>query len=742
MNREQRISWIGDAAFAASRKLDIRHKEMEAAPEAGQHPDDLLNHHLLLRKSFDCGDTAPVQATLSISADDYCKVYINGQYVAEGPAQGYPDRYYYQRLEIQSYLQPGPNVIAVHLYYHGKIARSYTSGDYRHGLWASLEADGKTLLVSDPSWRIQAAEEFTAKTTLGYDTQYHEHIDSRLAATGWRELDFDDRSWSPAALQPGMEDMQLIAQPTPPVQLSTRYPAEIRRIGEDRLWIDFGQEITGALRVKASGAAGQVVEIGCGEELLDDGHVRSTMRCNCDYRDRWTLSGGEGDVLEWFDYKAFRYAEIITPPGVQVDQESIYAAVRHYPVDEAGGQLRSDSQLLDAIWHICRQAVVYGTQDYYTDCPSREKGGYLGDNTIIAQSHFYISGDLRLFKKALEDFAATTSICPGMMAVTPGSLMQEIADYSLQWPMQVLMYYKHSGDVAFVKRMLPYAQGLVAHFQAFGGADGLLHNVNDKWNLVDWPVGFLDGYDFPLTRPVGPGCHNVINAFYRDALRSTNELMKIAGEEGTLYDLAAFDAAFHRAFWDEDAGLYRDATRSSHHSLHANMLPMAFGMVPGSSRSGVVAFLKQKRLSCGVYMAYFYLRALAAAGEYTAIWDTILSQEPHEYPSSDPNDPDAVTVTYGYWANMVKEGATTCFEAWSKELKWNTSLCHPWASSPIPIIIEDILGVQPAEPGWGSILLRPHLPPDMPDVELTLLLPCGSVLVQVRNGEVTVHPLT
>ena len=41
---------------------------------------------------------------------------------------------------------------------------------------------------------------------------------------------------------------------------------------------------------------------------------------------------------------------------------------------------------------------------------------------------------------------------------------------------------------------------------------------------------------------------------------------------------------------------------------------------------------------------------------------------------------------------MVKEGASTCYEAWGKEQKWNTSLCHPWASAPISVLIEGILG--------------------------------------------------
>ncbi|MBQ9116277.1 MAG: hypothetical protein IJY04_04590, partial [Clostridia bacterium] len=52
------------------------------------------------------------------------------------------------------------------------------------------------------------------------------------------------------------------------------------------------------------------------------------------------------------------------------------------------------------------------------------------------------------------------------------------------------------------------------------------------------------------------------------------------------------------------------------------------------------------------------------------------------------------------WYNMVREGGTACFEAWGKDKKWNTSLCHPWASSPVPVLIEDIL---PLHPELGSV---------------------------------------
>ena len=45
----------------------------------------------------------------------------------------------------------------------------------------------------------------------------------------------------------------------------------------------------------------------------------------------------------------------------------------------------------------------------------------------------------------------------------------------------------------------------------------------------------------------------------------------------------------------------------------------------------------------------------------------------------------------GAWLRMLREGATTTFEAWGKEEKWNTSLCHPWATSPVLILGDPLL---------------------------------------------------
>lgn len=715
MDKKWTASWIMDRRFYGRKPIDVYHKE--TVPTVMPEPiEELQNLHMLARKSFEL-KTEAGHAIVHITGDDYYKLYVNGHYIGQGPAQGNHYHYYYNEFDVSPYLRQGENVIAVHVYYHGLISRSFNSGDLRQGLIAELIADGQVLAYTDGSWKYQAAREFGAAKTFGYDTQFQEHIDSRLAAKGWRLPGYDDSDWL-SAWRHIADDHRLFLLPTPNLSVYPVKPMLVTHI-EGGYLLDFGSELTGQFTMRAQGESGQTIEIRCGEELHPDGKVRYEMRCNCTYVDTWTLSGDE-DTLELFDYKAFRYVEVIMPAGVAVavDPESFGAIVRHYPLDEDACAFESSNELLNAIWAICKNGVKFGTQENYVDCPSREKGQYLGDNTVITHAHAYLTGDLRMYRKALEDFALLSAkVCPGFMAVAPGHYMQEIADFSLQWPLQLLRYYRFSGDREFLERMYPVAERLMDYFAGFAREDGLLESV-DKWNLVDWPENLRDGYEFGGQGKSKPGCHNVINAFYFGAMVTMKEIR----EELQLFPyseeaLNRFREAFAQAFYDSGRKLFVDSEHSSHASLHANVLPLLFGLAPAEATAPIVELIREKRLSCGVYMAYFVLKALAVADEHELIYELITSDDLHS------------------WGNMVREGATTCFEAWSKELKWNTSLCHPWASAPIPVMIEDVLGIKPAAPGWKQVRFTPKTLKSLKEVHVSFLTPSGRFTLEYVDGE-------
>jgi len=691
-----KAKWISDCRFDGSKPNE-----------------ELLNQHMLVRKILNVPEGVN-KAGIDISADDYYKLYINGHFVGQGPAPAYHFHYNYNRFDIMNYLVEGDNVITVHVYYQGLVNRVWNSGDLRQGLIAEVFLNGELSLFTDETWRYTLAEEFCGTKTVGYDTQFLEDIDSRVKLNNWRMLAFDDSQWKKACIQLE-DDHELFLQITPPVEVYSIKPDSVKEIGPNHYLIDFGHEVTGQFTMTAQGASGQVVEILCGEEMDESGErVRYEMRCNCDYQEQWTLSGGI-DVLEQFDYKALRYVEVIAPKDV-VDIESFAFIVRHYPFNEEMSSFSSSDPLLNSIWAICKNGVKYGAQEGFLDCPGREKGQYLGDSTITALSHMYLTGDSRLFKKSLSDFALSANICPGLMAVAPGSFKQEIADFSLQWPLQLLNYYNFSGDIEFLNEMLPVAEGVLNYFKRYERGDGLIENVKGKWNLVDWPANLRDGYDFDLSDVVGDGCHNVINAFYCGAVKTVNEIRRVLGRN-QMDDFSKLQNAYIKTFFDSEALLFKDSEISRHHSLHSNAIALYFDLAPSNATKSIVEFLKMKRLSCGVYFAYFLLKGLARFGEYDLIYDLISSDDEHS------------------WGNMVREGASTCFEAWGKDQKWNTSLCHPWASAPISVIIEDLAGVTIAKPGWEEIEFLPHFPKRLNDVELKFSTPKGTIKIESKNGE-------
>ncbi|GKX31446.1 hypothetical protein SH1V18_39260 [Vallitalea longa] len=713
MKKHWNAKWIIDPSFKGLKPIDIFRKEMQCK-NIEEHRDNLKNKHMLIRKKFRVCNKEK-NAVINITADDYYKLYINGQFVGQGPAPGYYFAYKYNCYDISKYLVEGENVIAVHVYYQGLRNRVWNSGDYRQGMIAEVYMDHNIILSTDETWKYQISEAFKSGGTTGYETQYLENFDSRLYDEDWITTAYNDSKWSQVSVNEDI-DYSFEKDSTVPLEVYERKAVEVNRYYENSYLIDFGQEITGQFLMTAQGNAGQVIEIRYGEELdeLDETHVRYHMRCNCDYQEFWTLSGAV-DHLNIYDYKAFRYVEVIVPKGCTVKSD-FTAIVRHYPFEDKGFIYQSSNKMIDHIIKICKNGVKYGTQEVYVDCPTREKGQYLGDFTVTGHSHIYLTGKTDMYKQTLIDFANSTFICHGIMAVAPGARMQEIADFSMQWPMQLHQYYRQSGDKSFLNEMYKKLVDLEEYFKSYERKDGLLVKVDEKWNLVDWPNNLRDNYDCELSKPMGDECHNVINAHYYGMLTYIEKIRSILHIE-PINDLDSYKKSFVKAFYNEELQLFVDKENSTHSAMHSNALPLLFDLFPTNNIENAVKLIKNRIHHCGVQMSYFVLKALAKVGEYEAVY----------------------TFIKELWSTMVKEGATTCYEAWGKNQKFNTSLCHPWASAPIPILVEEVIGLNPEEPGWSKIRFAPHIPESLETFKLEVKVKCGRINIKKENGILTIE---
>ncbi|MGI6460598.1 MAG: family 78 glycoside hydrolase catalytic domain [Candidatus Hydrogenedentales bacterium] len=701
--------WLRDPVFKGVEIIDLFHREQAEKPELSGP----RNVHTLLRKQITLPET-PAAARLVITGDDYYTFHINDAFVVQGPEPGYPFAHPYYRLDVTGAFQAGDNTLAAHVFYQGLLNRVWNSADNRSGFMMALTvtyADGRSeTFVTDESWKLHTLTAFPTGRTLGYDTQFAEDIDMRLMPAGWRANGFDDSRWKTPLC--GRQDHVFVEQMTPPLEHWRADPQVVKKKGKGHYFYDFGQEIVGHTRIRLQGPKGHKIEVRHGEELSAPDTVRYEMRAKCVYQEFPILSGRR-ETIEFFDYRAFRYMEILNAP----EEPELWVEVRHHPFDPEAATFEASDELLTAIWQLCKNGVQFGAQGGFLDCPSREKGQYLGDALITGHSHVVLTGNRSLLAKSIQDFAHSRRICPGLMAVAPGSLMQEIAEYSLQWPLVLRTYYDYTGDAEFTQKMLDdVLPGLFAYFEKFESEGGLISGMTEKWVLVDWPDNLRDGFDYDYAKERE---NAVLNAFYYASLKAAAGLCRDLGRESAAYEQKAAHVreAFVQRLLDADSRLFVDAPGSTHSSLHANALPLAFGLAPEESVPAIVELIRQKRLSCGVYIAPFVIEACYRAGEAELAYDLITSKDEHS------------------WHEMLKHGATTCMEAWGPDQKWNTSWCHPWSSSPVYLITERVAGLRPAEPGWRRIAFEPKVPDSLENFELQLTIPQGALQVKYTQAD-------
>ncbi|MCD7772267.1 MAG: family 78 glycoside hydrolase catalytic domain [Oscillospiraceae bacterium] len=641
-------SWITTKDFISEKPVNVFHRELDNVEirNCGQK-----GYYALFRRNFMLDSTE--NTVIRISADDYYKLYINGSFVCQGPAQAYYFSYNYNEVDISHFLRSGENEISVLVFYQGGINREWCSGDNRQGMIVDILQDGKPILCTDSTWEYSVLHNRTHQEN-SYGTVTSENIDFRICDTAFENAFVD--TTDDHIFKDTLAEL---------IDICELKPAEIRKLGAGEYFIDMGIEVAGSLKLTVQGERGQKVTVMYGEEA-ENNQAAFDLRCNCRYLDEHILSGGI-DTLDYFTYKAFRYINVSTDIG-NLDPDTFCIVARNHRFQEKIA-LESDIKSLPEIWRICRNALKIGIQEGFLDCPTREKGQYLGDFTVSGLSYLYLTGDAGMYRKTLFDFADSARICPGLMAVAPSSYMQEIADFSLQYPLQVLNYYKYTGDVDTARKLLPTVRGVLDFFRRYERPDGLIEGEMGKWNIVDWSPNFRDGYTLPNEREGFIPCHNVINAFYIGAMQTENDLAGIVGEPPR-HNVEPYKAAYINAFFSPETGLFCDLEDKAHSALHSNALPAFFGILPDGNR--IAEFIKEKGLACGVQFSYFVLKALANLGEYEAELSFLTNESDHS------------------WVNMLRDGATTCFEAWGKDQKWNTSLCHPWASAPIIAIVEDL----------------------------------------------------
>lgn len=437
---------------------------------------------------------------------------------------------------------------------------------------------------------------------------------------------------------------------------------------------------------------------------LDVGPERSSYRLEIpDYRKR--AKSCVGARPETGEITPFRYAEIDGSPLPLLSSE-VKQLFAHAPFDDTAASFKSSDATLNAVWELCRQTMKATTAfGIYID-GERERTPYEADAYINMLSHFAFDLDPRVARETISFLFRHPTWPP---------------EWTLHMPMLIEDYYMATGDLSVAKEFYEALKKKLLTEKT--RPDGLLVTPA----IIDWPAAERDGYGGGNVasrdpgRLCGPEVNTVANAFRYHALRQMARLAEALGmkAEAAGWEKAAsgVNAAFQRVFFDTAECIYTDGEGCSHASLHANMFPLAFGMVPQERVGKVADFVESRGMACSVYGAQYLLEALFQAGRSDAAIRLLSSRGKRS------------------WWHMIEQGSTMTLEAWDPSVKKNLTWNHAWGSAPANIISRFVLGVRPLNPGYSEILVSPQ-PGTLQWVSGKVPTPRGPVSLNMTNGAI------
>jgi len=392
----------------------------------------------------------------------------------------------------------------------------------------------------------------------------------------------------------------------------------------------------------------------------------------------------------------FRYVEVEECP-FPVTTDAIRQIAVHYPFDDKAAAFVSNDRILDRVYAFSKYSIKATTfAGIYVD-GDRERIPNAASAYINQLGHYALDREFTLARYTHEHLMATPALHTEW---EQHSIMMAWADWMYTGNTQSLA--RCYDDLKNHKLLLGHARrtdGLLVT----GGADG-------THDLIDLPASERDGFDH---KPVNA----VVNAFYCLNVRQMADIAEALGNEKDAQSFRKLaeivTASYNKAFYDAANGRYVDGQGSRHSSLHANMFPLAFGLVPETERASVAAYVRSRGMACSVYGAQYLLEALFEAG--------MDDEAIHLLTSTGERS----------WVNMMREGSTLSTETWGQNIKPDHGWNHPWGAAPANIIPRYVLGVRPLTAGFGKALIRPQVS----NLEVHGIVPTirGQVTVAVRQ---------
>ena len=389
-----------------------------------------------LRRSFKL-DGKPTEAKLSICGLGFYVLFVNGERVSKGHIAPYisnPDHIcYYDTFDVADKLTEGENVIGVilgngMLNCPGGLVWDFDDADFRAAPMLALELCGKT---DGGEFSVSADTEFVTHPSpiLFDDLRLGETYDARLEIYGWNKPGFDASDWTPAFYVQSPRGEMKLCECEPITTYKVLKPVSITKDGDAYIY-DFGLNSAGVTHLHIEGKEGQLVTLWHAEQLDNDGKFYNrNIRFNRDdtpyYDDynqtiRFTCSGGVDDYEPHFHYSGFRYVKVEGITEDQATSELLTYYVMSSDIPTVGGFKCSDERintLFEMVKNSDRSNLFY----FPTDCPHREKNGWMGDASLSSDHMCYIFDMENIYREWLNNIRYAQRLDGALPGIVPTS---------------------------------------------------------------------------------------------------------------------------------------------------------------------------------------------------------------------------------------------------------------------------------------------------------------------------------
>jgi hypothetical protein len=559
--------------------------------------------------------------------------------------------------------------------------------------------DGSVEFIgTDENWRA-ASGPITFSSIYG-----GEDFDARLVQRGWDQPGFNDANWQPAqtANGPGGE-LQGLSCAAPPIRaFDVLKPVAVRQLTNGAAVYDLGQNASLMVRLAVRGPAGSRVRVIPAELLKPDGSVDRGSSGGGQAWWQYTLAGGgRENYFPIFFYHGCRYLQVqclpATEGGALPFVKKIEGVVIH-SASEPDGEFECSNPLFNRIRKLVRWAQRSNLMSVLTDCPHRERLGWLEQDHLNGPSLRYEFDLAQFFTKTMNDMA-DAQFTNGLVPTTAPEYtifrdrgdtnrLRGIFGDSPEWGSAFLLVpwqqYQFDGDLDLLRRHYDGMKRYVDYL----ASRATNHIVN--YGLGDW---YDVGPKSPGIAQLTPVALTATAFYYYDTwiLAQTAALLGKPDEAQQFETRAAeIRAAFNEKFYDATNRFYATGSQT------ANAIPLVMNLCDPANRAAVLdAIMRDIRvrgnaLTAGDVGYRYLLLALAEGGRSDVIFDL-----------NDQSDKPG----YGF---QLKKGATSLTEAW--DAGRGASQNHFMLGQIMEWFYHDVAGIgdDPAGPGFKKIIIRPQ----------------------------------